>query len=88
MITSQDIDTAVDKGLEEIARIQLYIASRSRVSGDISIHNPLHITSIKLYAYIDALIHTPFNHDVRHNEIAEKLYNNIKSITKDLKQWD
>jgi hypothetical protein len=88
MITIDDINTAVDKGLEEVARIQLYIAERSRVSGDISIHNTLHMTSIKLYAYIDALVHTPFNHDVRHNQIAEKLYTNIKTITKDLKQWD
>jgi hypothetical protein len=88
MITIDDINIAVDKALEEISRIQHVIAARSRVSGDISIHNELHMKSVKLYAYVDGLIHTPFNHDVRHNEIAEKLYNNIKELTKDLRQWD
>lgn len=88
MVRIEDINTAVDKGYEEIARLQLDIAKRSRMSGDITIYNQKHMLSIKLYAFISALLAVPFNHDIAKNKVVTRLYNNIKLITKDLRQWD
>lgn len=88
MVRIEDIDTAVDKGYEEIARLQLDIAKRSRMSGDITIYNSKHMLSIKLYAFISAILVVPFNHSIEQNKTVTRLYNNIKLITKDLRQWD
>lgn len=88
MITVDDIETSVNKGYEEIARLQLSIAKKSRISGDITIHDKAHMTSIKLYSFIDAITSVPFNHSISQNNMVERLYNNIKKITKDIRQWD
>lgn len=88
MLTINDRDTAINRGYEELARLQLEIAKRSRMSGDVTIYNKKQMISTKLYAYITAIVEIPFNHDAHNNRIVTKLYDNIKLITKDLRQWD
>lgn len=88
MLRIEDIETAVNKGYEEIARLQLDIAKRSRMSGDVTIFNHKQMQSTRLYAFIEAIISVPFNHNSDDNKVVSRLYNNIKLITKDLRQWD
>lgn len=88
ILTIEDRDTAVNQGYEEIARLQLAIAKRARISGDINIYNGNQMLSVKLYACITAIVEIPFNHTKEQNAIVHKLYNTIKLITKDLRQWD
>jgi hypothetical protein len=88
MIVIQDIWTAVDRAYEEIAMLQLEIAKRSRVSGDVTIFNKKQMVSTELYAYVDAINSISFNHDSTKNKTIERLYYKIKLITKDLRQWD
>lgn len=88
MLTIHDRDTAIDRGYEEIARLQLDIAKRSRVSGNVNIYNKKQMQSTRLYAFITAIVEVPFNHSPEKNKIVTRLYNNIKLITKDLRQWD
>lgn len=88
MLNRIDIDTAINRGYEEIARLQLEIAKRSRMSGDVTIFNKKHMLSTRLLAFIEAIIDTPFNHTSEKNKVIERLYNRIKLITKDLRQWD
>jgi hypothetical protein len=54
MLQINNIDTAINKGYEEIASLQLSIA-RSRVSGDVTIFNKKQMLSTKLYAFITAI---------------------------------
>lgn len=88
MLTINDRDTAINKGYEEIARLQLAIAKRSRMSGNVTIYNKKQMQSTRLYAFITAIAEVPFNHSAEQNKVVTKLYNNIKLITKDLRQWD
>jgi len=88
MLHIGDIESAVNKGYEEIARLQLDIAKRSRMSGDINIFSKKQMMSTKLCAFIEAIIVVPFNHNIEENKVVARLYNNIKLITKDLRQWD
>jgi hypothetical protein len=87
MLQINNIDTAINKGYEEIASLQLSIAKRSRVSGDVTIFNKK-MLSTKLYAFITAITEVPFNHNPADNLVVARLYNSIKLITKDLRQWD
>jgi hypothetical protein len=87
MLQINNIDTAINKGYEEIASLQLSIAKRSRVSGDVTIFNKKQL-STKLYAFITAITEVPFNHNPADNLVVARLYNSIKLITKDLRQWD
>jgi hypothetical protein len=86
MLQINNIDTAINKGYEEIASLQLSIAKRSRVSGDVT--NKKQMLSTKLYAFITAITEVPFNHNPADNLVVARLYNSIKLITKDLRQWD
>jgi hypothetical protein len=43
--------------------------------------------STKLYAFITAITEVPFNHNPADNLVVARLYNSIKLITKDLRQW-
>lgn len=88
MIILQDIWTAIDLGYEQLAQTQLMIAKRSRFTGNADIYNSKQLRSTELYAYISALEEISFNHNIEDNKIIEKLYNNIKLITKDLRRWD
>lgn len=88
MIIVQDIWSAIDLGYEEIAQAQLEIARRSRISGDVTVYNKKQLLSTELFAYITALEDLSFNHTIDDNMTIEKLYNNIKVITKDLRRWD
>jgi len=88
MIVIQDIWTAIDLAYEEIAQAQLDIAKRSRLTGDVTVYNAKQLKSTELYSYIIALEEIDFNHNISNNKIIEKLYNNIKLITKDLRRWD
>jgi hypothetical protein len=87
MLQINNIDT-INKGYEEIASLQLSIAKRSRVSGDVTIFNKKQMLSTKLYAFITAITEVPFNHNPADNLVVARLYNSIKLITKDLRQWD
>jgi hypothetical protein len=86
MLQINNIDT-INKGYE-IASLQLSIAKRSRVSGDVTIFNKKQMLSTKLYAFITAITEVPFNHNPADNLVVARLYNSIKLITKDLRQWD
>ena len=88
MLQRNDIDTAIDKGYEEIARLQLEIAKRSRMSGDVTIYNKRQMLSTRLLAFTSAIVEIPFNHSAENNKVITRLYNSIKLITKDLRQWD
>jgi hypothetical protein len=61
MLQINNIDTAINKGYEEIASLQLSIAKRSR--GDVTIFNKKQMLSTKLYAFITAITEVPFNHN-------------------------
>jgi hypothetical protein len=88
MIIIDDLWTAVNRAYEELAMLQLDIAKKTRVSGDIKIFNRKHMESIKLYAYINAIHDIPFNISIEENKKLEQVYNRIKTITKDLRRWD
>lgn len=88
ILTIQDRDTAINQGFEELARLQVDVAKRSRVGGDVSIYNKRQMMSLKLLAFIEALSYVPFNHSKEQNAIIYKLYSRIKLITKDLRQWN
>jgi hypothetical protein len=87
MLQINNIDTAINKGYEEIASLQLSIA-KDPVSGDVTIFNKKQMLSTKLYAFITAITEVPFNHNPADNLVVARLYNSIKLITKDLRQWD
>ena len=87
MIVLEDIWSAIDNGNEALAQIQLSIAKRSRVSGDTTVYDENEIMSMRLYSNLVALTELSFNHTIVQNELIEKLYNNIKLITKDYRQW-
>jgi len=83
-----DIWTAIDKGYETIANLQLAVAKKSRVAGDPKITDKkMHLSSV-LYANIDALSSFNLNHSSVQNENIRILYDNIKLITKDIRRWD
>jgi hypothetical protein len=65
MLQINNIDTAINKGYEEIASLQLSIAKRSRVSGDVTIFNKKQMLSTKLF--ITAITEVPFNHNPADN---------------------
>lgn len=88
MIIIQDVWTAIDLGYEELAQAQLIIAKRSRLTGDVTVYNQKQLQSTELLAYISALAELNLNHNIDENKIIERLYNNIKLITKDLRRWD
>ena len=88
MLILQDVWSAIDLGYEEIAQTQLEIAKRSRFTGSTDVYNMKQLRSTELYAYLTALEGIAFNHNIEDNKIIEKLYNNIKLITKDLRRWD
>jgi hypothetical protein len=88
MIVLNDIWTASNMAYEEIAMLQLDIAKRSRISGDVNIFNKKQMQSTELYAYLDAVGNIDFNHSIENNKIIERVYHKIKLITKDLRQWD
>jgi len=88
MIVIEDIWTAIDRGYEEIAQNQLDIAKKSRVSGSVLLYDNRQRKSTGLLAYLLALEELALNHTIEQNKLIEKLYNNIKTITKDLRRWD
>jgi len=88
LIDIDDVWTAVNKGWEQIAMLQLKIAKRSSFSGDITINDRDQLACMKLYANIYALGELNIGHSKDQNLIISKLYNNIKLITKDIRRWD
>lgn len=84
----EDVYTAIDRGWEALAKIQLDIAKRSRVSGDVTTYNKQQRRSVKLYANITTLVGMPFNHNIDKNKDIKALYNNIKLMTKNFNRWD
>lgn len=86
-LTTNDIWTAIEMGYEELAMAQLAIAKRSRISGSPSINNEKMLVSLQLYANVTSLEKVPFGRSQEDMAIAEKLYSNIKLITKDIRQW-
>lgn len=84
----EDVYTAIDRGWEHLSNLQLLMAKRSRVSGDITMYNKNQLTCVILYANISALESIPLNHNIDDNKLIKKLYNNIKLITKNFKRWD
>lgn len=86
-LTINDIWTAVEMGYEDLAMLQLAIAKRSRISGSPSINNEKMLVSLQLYSNVTALEKVPFGRSQNDMKIAEKLYSNIKLITKDIRQW-
>lgn len=83
-----DIWTAINKGREHIAMIQLRMAKKSTMAGDIDIFDADQLLCMKLYASIYALGELCINNNINQNLVITKLYNNIKLLTKDIRQWD
>jgi hypothetical protein len=83
-----DLRTAMDRGWETLAKIQLNIAKKSRVSGDVTLYNKQQYQSVQLYANMTAMQQIPFNHDIGQNKTIRILYNNIKLMTKNFNRWD
>jgi len=88
MIALQDVWSAVDHAYEAIAELQFQIADRSRISGDVDIFNKKQTRSTMLLAYLGALDELRLNITIVENRIVERLYNNIKTLTKDIRRWD
>jgi hypothetical protein len=88
MIIIEDVWSAIDKGYEKIADLQHEIARKSRTSGDINIYNKQQLISVELLAYLEGLEMLDINHEIGINDIIERLYNNIKLLTKNLTLWD
>ena len=84
----QDVWTAIDKGYDAMAQIQLIIAKKSRTSGDTTVYDKNEVKSMRLYSNILALEELSLNHTITQNATIKQLYNNIKLITKDYRQWD
>jgi hypothetical protein len=84
----EDLYTAVDRGWEALAKIQLDIAKKARTSGDVTLYNKRQLESVKLYSNITALEQIPFNHDIAQNKTIKVIYNNIKLMTKNFNRWD
>ena len=87
MIVLEDVWTAIDRGNEALAQIQLGIAKRARLSGDTTVYDKSEIMSMRLYSNLIALTEFSLNHSIEENKTVEMLYNNIKLITKDYRQW-
>ena len=88
LIDTQDVWSAVDHAYEAMAELQFKIADRSRISGDVTIFNKKQETSTKLLAYTEALQELQLNITTVENRIVERIYNNIKALTKDIRRWD
>ena len=88
MIDLQDIWTAIDRAYESMAELQYQIANKSRISGDITIYDKSQIKSAELLMYIEALKELNLNIAIVQNRIIERIYNNIKALTKDIRRWD
>lgn len=86
-LTINDIWTAIEMGYEDLSMLQLAIAKRSRISGSPNVNNEKLLVSLQLYANVTALEKIPFGRTQEDMKTAEKLYSNIKLITKDIRQW-
>ena len=82
MIDLQDIWTAIDRAYESMAEMQYQIANKSRISGDVTIYDKSQIKSAELLMYIEALKEMNLNIAIVQNRIIERIYNNIKALTK------
>jgi len=82
MLTIEDIWTAIDRGYEQIAALQYAVARRAGISGDIREFEVEGGTSMELLAYIEALEGLDLGHSIKENKAIERLYNNIKILTK------
>lgn len=88
ILNIEDIWTAIEKGYETMASLQLSIAKRSRVSGSPNIYNKKQLVSLQLYANVSALEELALGHDILQNGKIKKIYSTIKLITKDIRRWD
>lgn len=84
MIILQDVWTAIDRGYEYIAALQYKIAHEIGIVGDHTLFDEEVAVSIELIAYLEALEELSLNHNIEQNKIIERLYNNIKLLTKDI----
>ena len=84
MIIIQDVWTAIDRGYEYISALQYDLAANIGIVGDITLFDTGVNTSIELLAYIEALEELDLNHNIAQNKIIERLYNNIKILTKEI----
>lgn len=89
MIVIEDIWSAIDKGYERLADLQYEIAKKSVVSGEkTDLTNKKQFISLKLLAYLQSLEMLSIDHTPETNRIIERIYNNIKNITKNITLWD
>ena len=88
LIDVTDVLSAVNHAYEAMAELQYKIADRSRISGDVTLFNQQHIKSGALLAYVEALEELSLDITTVENRIVERIYNNIKVLTKDIRRWD
>jgi len=84
MVGIEDVWTAIDRGYEQIAVFQFEIAEKLPMIGDISVFNGRQVISMELLAYLEALEELSLNHSIAENKIIDRLYNNIKVLTKNI----
>jgi len=84
MLVIEDVWTAIDKGYEQIAALQFEVAERAPISGDLLEFQSEGQVSIELLAYIEALEGLNLGHTIKENKVVERLYNNIKILTKEI----
>lgn len=84
MIGIEEVWTAIDKGYEQISALQYTVAKRSAITGNSRDFEKEGQLSIELLAYIEALEGLNLGHSTKENTAIERLYNNIKILTKEI----
>lgn len=88
LLTQEQVWTAVEKGYEGMAQLQLDIAKRSRYGGPPSIRSKKQLRSLQLYANAAALEELRINISIEEDRKVVKILTAIKLITKDIRRWD
>ena len=88
IVSVTDVLTAVNRAYEAMAELQYEIADRSRTAGDTTIFDKKELKSTMLLAYTTSLEELSLNITSIENRIVQRLYNNIKTLTKDIRRWD
>lgn len=88
MVETEAVGTAIDRGYEKMAQLQLDIAKNSRLNGDVQIFDRGQILSVVLLANITALESLALHHSFSQDKTIYDLLTNIKAITKDFNKWN
>lgn len=87
MLEIEDIWTTTDRGYEKLACIELSLAKRESMSGNIKTFKEDRIRSIRLFSYLKLIGSMELNVSVAQNNAIKKVYDRINYLTKDIKSW-